>query len=123
MAASRILIVEDNAEQARALKGALESLGHTVLGPAPDCSSALELIWRERPDMAFVDTHLGSETCEAVLDECDQQDVPVIVTLQDGNNLPPFCGARASVAVPHTGAALEEMLASGATYSGMSDQG
>jgi|SRR5215217_7669810 len=111
MTSSRILIVEDNAEQARALKAALETLGHTVLGPAPDCSSALELIWRERPDLAFVDTHLGSDTCEAVLEECDQQDVQVIVTMLDGSALPDFCGSRASVTAPPSGTALEAMLA------------
>lgn len=44
MTTSKILIVEDN------LKQALESLGHTVFGPALDCSAALELIWRDKPD-------------------------------------------------------------------------
>ena len=96
--ASRILVVEDNLEQAKALKQALESLGHTVLGPAPDCSSALELIWREKPDIAFIDTHLGSDTCEVVLDECDQQAVPVIITLEEGGDLPQFCAARNQLA-------------------------
>lgn len=110
MIGSRILIVEDDADQARILKGALEGLGHQVLGPAPDCSSALELIWRERPDLAFIDTHLGSETCEAVLDECDQQDVRVVVTLLDGVDLPGFCGARESLAAPFSEGALESML-------------
>jgi len=98
MTTSKILIVEDNPEQAKALKQALESLGHTVFGPAPDCSAALELIWREKPDIAFVDTHLGSETCEVVLDECDLQAIPVIVTLAEAANLPHFCARRDQLA-------------------------
>lgn len=94
MTSSKILIVEDNPEQAKALKQALESLGYTVFGPALDCSAALELIWRDKPDIAFVDTHLGSETCEVVLDECDQQSIPVIITLEEAGNIPHFCGRR-----------------------------
>ncbi|WEK04738.1 MAG: response regulator [Candidatus Devosia phytovorans] len=98
--ASRILIVEDEPELADALKSVLIAQGHVVIGPAPDCSSALELLWRERPDIAFVDTHLGSDTCEAVLDECDQQMVPVIVTTTEPVGLPEFCGTRKSLHKP-----------------------
>jgi DNA-binding response OmpR family regulator len=110
MASSRILVVEDNAEQGKALKAALESLGHTVLGPAPDCSSALELIWREKPDLAFIDTHLGSDTCEVVLEECDQQAVPVIITLEEGGELPQFCGIRRQIAGAPDTTALQQMF-------------
>ena len=88
MIPSKILIVEDELHHGEQLKRVLEGRGHTVLGPAPDCSAALELIWRERPDIAFVDTHLGSETCEVVLEECDLQDVPVIITSSDIHGLP-----------------------------------
>lgn len=110
MVPSRILVVEDNTDQAKALKQALESLGHTVLGPAPDCSSALELIWREKPDLAFVDTHLGSETCEVVLEECDQQAVPVIITLDAEANLPDFCSTRDLMAGAPTAATLQKIF-------------
>lgn len=107
----RILVVEDDAGQGRELKGALEALGHTVLGPAPDCSSALELIWREQPDIAFVDTYLGSDTCEVVLDECDRQAVPVIVTLPEEGELPQFCAFRRQMAGTASAAVLEMTLA------------
>lgn len=110
MTPSRILVVEDNVEQATALKQALESLGHAVLGPAPDCSSALELIWREKPDLAFVDTHLGSATCEAVLEECDQQAVPVIITLAENAELPPFCLSRHFVSGVPDGTTLQNAM-------------
>lgn len=112
MVPSRILVVEDNADQAKALKQALEDLGHTVLGPAPDCSSALELIWREKPDLALVDTHLGSETCEVVLEECDQQAVPVIVTLGEDGDPPHFCGSRDRLAGAPNAATLQQILGS-----------
>ena len=98
--ASKILIVEDELHHGQQLKQVLESAGYRVLGPAPDCSAALELIWRERPDVAFVDTHLGSDTCQAVLDECDLQDVPVIITSTDEVGLPRFCGERSFVTKP-----------------------
>ena len=82
-----------------------------MLGPAPDCSAALELIWRERPDIAFVDTHLGSETCEVVLEECDLQDVPVIITSSDIHGLPRFCGGRDRVLKPVDGIAVGTAIA------------
>lgn len=110
MIASRILVVEDNADQARVLKQALEGLGHTVLGPAPDCSSALELIWREKPDLALVDTHLGSETGEVVLEECDQQAIPVIITLEDESDTPDFCASRDCMAGAPNAETLQKML-------------
>lgn len=110
MAASSILIVEDDAEQAELLKQALVALGHTVLGPARDCSSALELIWRERPDLAFVDTHLGSETCEAVLEECDHQSVPVVITISEKDDFPAFCGERDRLVGSPVTSMLQKML-------------
>lgn len=110
MGNSRILVVEDDPTQARELKTALEFLGHTVLGPAADCSSALELIWREKPDLAYVDTHLGSETCEAVLDECDLQQVPVIITLAEADEMPPFCESRSRLGTPVTATAVETSM-------------
>lgn len=114
MAASSILIVEDDAEQAELLKQALVALGHMVLGPAHDCSSALELIWRERPDLAFVDTHLGSETCEAVLEECDHQSVPVVITIAGDDEFPVFCGQRDRLVGSPTASTLQEVLRSSA---------
>jgi DNA-binding response OmpR family regulator len=111
MAASKILIVEDEAHHGQALKQVLEGSGYRVLGPAPDCSAALELIWRERPDIAFVDTHLGSETCEAVLDECDLQDVPVIITSTNVETLPAFCGDRGRVGKPVVLGAIDTAIA------------
>lgn len=104
---SKILIVEDDSSAGVALADILERNGHTVLGPAPDCSSALEILWRERPDFAFVDTHLGSETCEAVLDECDLQDVPVIITHGPAKDVANFVIGRQGVQKPVDAAAID----------------
>jgi len=110
MTASKILIVEDDLAHAHELQKLLESEGHVVMGPAPNCSSALEILWRERPDLAFVVTHLGEETCEAVLDECDLQDVPVIITSAVPDGLPDFVGERSVVGKPVLGRAVSEAL-------------
>jgi DNA-binding response OmpR family regulator len=110
MAPSKILIVEDEHHHGQQLKNVLQAAGYRVLGPAPDCSAALELIWRERPDLALVDTHLGSETCEAVLDECDLQEVLVIITSTDNVGLPHFCGERKYVTKPASRLALDTAI-------------
>jgi DNA-binding response OmpR family regulator len=75
----KVLVVEDEWLIGEELKDQLEELGHEVMGPALNCAAALELAFRTRPDLAVVDTHLGSETCEAVLDEMAAQDVPVLI--------------------------------------------
>jgi DNA-binding response OmpR family regulator len=75
----RILVVEDEWLIAEDLKERLIALGHEVLGPAPDCSSALEVLFRTRPDLAIVDTMLGAETCEVVLDELKAQEIPCVI--------------------------------------------
>jgi DNA-binding response OmpR family regulator len=111
MAQSRILIVEDDIAQGAALKHALEELGYSVLGPAPDCSSALELIWQEQPDLALVDTFLGADTCEVVLDECDRQQVPVLVSMAGADPLPLFCETRTRLGQPVTVETLDRAMA------------
>lgn len=111
MGISKILIVsEDLTGHGLALKDILERNGHTVLGPAPDCSSALEVLWRERPDFAFVDTHLGSDTCEAVLDECDLQNVPVVITSSSLADMPGFVGNRSILRKPVEPSAIETAI-------------
>jgi DNA-binding response OmpR family regulator len=110
MASSRILIVEDEADHGAALKSVLERNGHIVLGLAPSCSAALEILWRERPDLAFVDTHLGAETCQAVLEECDRLDVPVIITAAPVTGLPAFIGERGHIMKPVETATVRSAL-------------
>jgi len=97
----KILVVEDEWLIGEELKDQLEELGHEVLGPALNCTSALELIFRIRPDLAVVDTHLGSETCEAVLDELAAQEVPVLICSgHSENDLPEFARGFPLLAKP-----------------------
>ena len=53
----KILIVEDEIFAALHLESALQDMGCTVIGIAPDASSALGLA-EERPDLAIVDLNL-----------------------------------------------------------------
>lgn len=80
MTPQTVLLLEDDALAAERLRKDLEEMGLRVLGPATNCSQALEILLRERPDFAILDTHLGEETCEVVIDECAALGVPVIVT-------------------------------------------
>ena len=108
-----VLVVEDDWLIGQDLKDRLEVAGCAVLGPAPNCSAALEVLWRQRPDLAFVDTHLGSETCEAVLDECDRQRIPVIISSgHDEQDLPPFARGFRYLGKPYTAGTVEHVLRS-----------
>lgn len=98
----RVLVVEDEWLIGEDLKAQLEDLGCAVMGPAPSCSAALEAIWSAKPDLAFVDTQLGSETCEAVLEECERQGIPVIIMSgHSASDLPLFCGDRQLLSKPY----------------------
>ena len=111
MAAKKVLVLEDDMIVADALKFDLEAIGIRVLGPAFDCSSALELLLRERPDFAILDTHLGSETCEVVLEECRAQNVPVIISSGHGpTELPTFALGFPLLGKPYLTRALPSLV-------------
>ena len=107
----KVLVVEDEWLIAEDLRSSLEDLGCEVLGPAPSCAAALEVIWRNKPDLAYVDTRLGSETCEAVLDECDLQGVPVIISSGHAQAaLPDYALGRPMLNKPYHPSELESSL-------------
>jgi CheY-like chemotaxis protein len=54
----KILLVEDSPEVGEALKGLLELLGASVIGPAASTAEAQRLIAQCLPDVALVDFHL-----------------------------------------------------------------
>lgn len=96
-----ILVVEDDWLIGDDLKATLQDMGYKVLGPAQNCSAALEIILNDRPHLALVDIQLGSETCEAVLDECRLQNVPVVISSgYHPEMMPDFCRDRPTVSKP-----------------------
>ena len=102
MAPKKILILEDDVLLAQGLTRDLESLGLEVLGPAFDCGAALELLLRDTPDLAILDTHLGEETCEVVLEQCLVQNVPVLIsTGQDQREVPVFAAGHRRLGKPY----------------------
>jgi DNA-binding response OmpR family regulator len=106
-----VLVLEDEWLIAEELKTQIEELGHEVLGPAMTCSAALEILWRKRPDLAVLDTRLGSETCEVVLDECVRQGVPVIISSGHAvTQMPAFAGGLPVLPKPYSMDALADAL-------------
>ena len=96
-----VLVVEDEWLIGEDLKDTLETLQCRVLGPASSCAEALQIIAHEKPDLAYVDTKLGSETCEAVLDECARRGVPVIISSGHADpELPRYAAGRPSIGKP-----------------------
>ena len=59
---ARVLIVDDEPMIALLLADWLNELGHAVVGPARNVTSALALIGSAAPDAAIVDVTLGKET-------------------------------------------------------------
>jgi len=76
MAATHILVVEDEFLIALDITGVLEQAGLTVIGPAANVSDALETIARERVDGALLDAHLGGEPVSHVADALIARRIP-----------------------------------------------
>jgi CheY-like chemotaxis protein len=107
----QVLIVEDEWLLGEGLKADLEERGCTVLGPALSCMEALRLLSSEHPDLAFVDTQLGDETCEAVLEDCDKRGIPVVIfTGHSQNDLPEFARGRKVLTKPYDPKLLSDLL-------------
>jgi DNA-binding LytR/AlgR family response regulator len=97
-----VLIVEDEWLIAEELKDRLEDMGHNPIGPALNCSEALELLRHSRPDVAILDTELGDETCEPVLTQCVRDGIPIVIsTGHDAAHLPSFIGDRIIITKPN----------------------
>ena len=54
-----VLVVEDEPVQALDLEQSLHLLGHAVLGPTGSWAEALDLVHRQRPDLALLDARLS----------------------------------------------------------------
>jgi DNA-binding response OmpR family regulator len=107
-----ILIVEDEWLVAEGLKMDLEEQGCRVLGPALSCKDALSILEDHKVQMAILDTELSGETCEAVLEECEKNGIPVIIFSGHlEQDFPQFARGRKVLMKPYDPAALAEVLA------------
>lgn len=75
----RALLVEDNTLIALSTAGWLEELGADDIVTVGTEEQALDSIRNARPDFALVDTHLGSQTSDAIVKELLTRDVPVVL--------------------------------------------
>jgi DNA-binding NtrC family response regulator len=104
-----VLIVEDEWLIGEDLRDRLEALGATVVDVARDCATALGILARDRVDAAFVDTKLGQETSEPVIEVCDSKGIPVVVTSGHvPHDLPERLRGRLMVSKPFFEKAIEE---------------
>lgn len=76
MAATRILVVEDEFLIALDISGVLEQAGLTVVGPAANVGDALEVIAREVVDGALLDAHLAGEPASRIADALIARRIP-----------------------------------------------
>ena len=58
----KILLVEDEVLIALEQQLYLESVGHSVIGPAVTAMEAVQMAGDDKPDLALVDVHLGMGT-------------------------------------------------------------
>jgi two-component system, response regulator PdtaR len=77
--AAGILVVEDEYLIALEVDEALSAAGYRVIGPAPDVSTALELLKRARPDAAILDVNLAGQWVTPVAEVLQSMSVPFIL--------------------------------------------
>lgn len=76
MAATRILVVEDEFLIALDIVSALEQAGLTVIGPAGTVGEALAAIEREIVEGVLLDAHLAGEPAGRIADELAARAIP-----------------------------------------------
>lgn len=94
----RILVADDEAPTAQALKEFLEIIGHVVVGPAADGDEAVRLATRESPDLAILD--IDMPRCSG-LDAIDRitRARPIPVILLTGHTAPEYVDRAAALPV------------------------
>jgi CheY-like chemotaxis protein len=76
MAATRILVIEDEFFIALDISSILEQAGLVVIGPAANVADALEAIGSEEIDGALLDAHLAGEPVGRVADALKARAIP-----------------------------------------------
>lgn len=112
MCALNVLIVEDEALVAAELELLVEEAGHRAVGSAIDSDEAVEIAERTRPDLAFVDVHLGDgPTGVATARRLADLGVRVIFMTANPKRLPPDgAGAIGIVPKPYAPGGVRQAL-------------
>ena len=74
-----ILVVEDELLIATSLEMALETHGHSVLGPAASVAEAQTVLETSQPDLALIDYRLADSTTEPLLPVLRDRAIPICV--------------------------------------------
>lgn len=74
----KILILEDSYFTAMDEAHVLEAAGAEVIGPASSETAAIELIERERPDLAVIDINLGAGASYAIARKLTECAIPFV---------------------------------------------
>lgn len=112
MAATRILIVEDEFLIALDITGVLEQAGLTVVGPAANVGDALQAIESEVVHGALLDAHLAGEPVGRVADALAARGIPfAFVSGYGREQLPSAYRTAPLVKKPFTGRDLLAAIA------------
>jgi len=104
MAATRILVVEDEFLIALDIAGVLEQAGLSVVGPAGTVRDALQAIERDVVHGALLDAHLAGEPVGRIADALKARGIPfAFVSGYGREQLPPAYRAVPLVKKPFTG--------------------
>jgi DNA-binding response OmpR family regulator len=116
MAATRILVVEDEFLIALDIAGVLEQAGLAVIGPAGTVGDALQAIEREEVHGALLDAHLAGEPVGCIADALKARGIPfAFVSGYGPEQLPPAHRGAPLVRKPFTG---RDLLAAVAHFKG-----
>lgn len=74
----RILVVEDEMMIAFFIEDCLNTLGHTVVGPASRVANALRLLETETFDLALLDINVAGEEIYPVANELKARGIPFV---------------------------------------------
>ncbi|MFI4915845.1 MAG: PAS domain S-box protein [Phycisphaerales bacterium JB060] len=84
-----VLLVEDMAMLAMAMKDEIEALGFTVIGPAPSVARGRALVEKDTPAVAVLDVNLGDEQVYPLIPVLQDAGVPIVLlTGHDAASIP-----------------------------------
>lgn len=108
----KVLVVEDEMMIAMLIEDMLDELGCKLVGPATNVPRALELIGKERVEVAVLDLNLDGKDTYAIADALRQKNVPFIFAIGYGSTgMRPEYGERPVLQKPFQAKDLETALA------------